>query len=164
MACRHDFGRVMLGIGVSALPTATRAMSTWMPAGKRAFAQGITHSAARLGNMITPPLVAWIDCASRVARFVRCPRNRELRLGSLWGWYFRDDPADHPCDEGTCRARPCSQSMRSRDAEQGTEGASPFLSAGPPHVFGDRRLFLLRLDAVVFPGLDSAIFSCTAIS
>src|SRR5947207_909312 len=28
-------GRVLLGIGVSSLPTATRAMSSWMPASKR---------------------------------------------------------------------------------------------------------------------------------
>src|SRR5436853_4408330 len=34
-------GRVLLGIGVSSLPTATRAMSIWMPASKRGFAQGI---------------------------------------------------------------------------------------------------------------------------
>src|SRR5436190_891667 len=51
-------GRVLLGIGVSALPTATRAMSNWMPASKRGFAQGITHSFARLGNAIAPPLIA----------------------------------------------------------------------------------------------------------
>src|SRR3954466_4984098 len=33
-------GRILLGIGVSALPVATRAMSTWMPAEKRGFSQG----------------------------------------------------------------------------------------------------------------------------
>src|SRR6267143_249172 len=52
--------RVMLGVGVSALPTATRAMSDWTPAGNRGFAQGITHSAARIGNAIAPPLIAWL--------------------------------------------------------------------------------------------------------
>src|SRR3989442_5878616 len=51
-------GRVLLGIGVSALPVATRAMSDWMPAEKRGFAQGITHAFDRLGNAVTPPLVA----------------------------------------------------------------------------------------------------------
>src|SRR5207253_6035302 len=35
-------GRVLLGIGVSALPVATRAMSNWTGAEKRGFAQGIT--------------------------------------------------------------------------------------------------------------------------
>src|SRR5580693_3106077 len=36
-------GRVLLGVGVSALPTATRAMSSWTPASKRGFVQGTTH-------------------------------------------------------------------------------------------------------------------------
>src|SRR5579862_1079950 len=54
------FGRVILGLGVSALPTATRAMAAWSPASNRGFAQGITHSAARFGNALTPPLVAWL--------------------------------------------------------------------------------------------------------
>ena len=53
--------RVLLGFGEGAtFPTATRAMSDWTPAGKRGFAQGITHSCARLGNALTPPLVAWL--------------------------------------------------------------------------------------------------------
>src|SRR6266540_3240491 len=53
--------RVMLGFGEGAtFPVATRAMSDWTPAGKRGFAQGITHSAARLGNALTPPLIAWL--------------------------------------------------------------------------------------------------------
>src|SRR4051812_47077569 len=53
--------RVLLGFGEGAtFPVATRAMADWTPAGKRGFAQGITHSAARLGNALTPPLVAWL--------------------------------------------------------------------------------------------------------
>ena len=51
--------RVMLGLGEGAtFPAATRAMSSWTASSKRGFAQGITHSFARLGNAITPPLVA----------------------------------------------------------------------------------------------------------
>src|SRR5690348_5254016 len=42
--------RVLLGLGEgAALPTATHAMSSWMPASRWGFAQGITHSFARLG-------------------------------------------------------------------------------------------------------------------
>src|SRR6185503_12984205 len=53
--------RVLLGFGEGAtFPTATRAMADWTPAAKRGFAQGITHSCARLGNALTPPLVAWL--------------------------------------------------------------------------------------------------------
>src|SRR3982074_1977030 len=39
------FFRIALGFGEGAtLPTATRAMQSWTPAGKRGFAQGVTHS------------------------------------------------------------------------------------------------------------------------
>jgi MFS family permease len=88
--------RVLLGIGVSALPTATRAMSDWLPARKRGFGQGITHSFARVGNAITPPLVAWLIVLVTW-------RGSFLVIGAIslfwavaWGWYFRDNPAEHP--------------------------------------------------------------------
>lgn len=51
--------RLVLGFGEgAAFPTATRAMASWLPAARWGFAQGITHSAARLGNAVTPPLIA----------------------------------------------------------------------------------------------------------
>jgi sugar phosphate permease len=91
------FARVMLGLGEGAtFPTATRAMSDWTPPGKRAFAQGITHSCARLGNAVTPPLVAWLMA-------IVTWRGSFVILGIIstawaiaWGWYFRDNPGDHP--------------------------------------------------------------------
>ncbi|MCP3709906.1 MFS transporter [Paraburkholderia sp. CNPSo 3274] len=50
--------RFALGVGEGgAFPTATRAFTYWMPVGERGFAQGITHSFARLGGAVTPPLV-----------------------------------------------------------------------------------------------------------
>src|ERR1041385_2487965 len=84
-------GRVLLGIGVSALPVATRAMSNWTAAEKRGFAQGITHAFARLGNALTPPLVAWLILLTSW-------RGSFVVIGALsflwavaWGIYFRDD-------------------------------------------------------------------------
>ena len=51
--------RFALGLGEGAtFPTATRAMATWVPEARWGFAQGITHSAARIGNALTPPIVA----------------------------------------------------------------------------------------------------------
>ncbi|GGF05632.1 MFS transporter [Aliidongia dinghuensis] len=51
--------RFALGLGEGAtFPTATRAMAGWVPEARWGFAQGITHSAARIGNAVTPPLVA----------------------------------------------------------------------------------------------------------
>jgi MFS family permease len=90
------FGRVLLGVGVSALPTATRAMSTWMAPGKRAFAQGITHSAARLGNAITPPLVAGLIAVVAWRGSFVVLGIVSLGWAIAWAWYFRDNPAEHP--------------------------------------------------------------------
>ena len=89
--------RLALGFGEgAAFPTATRAMSSWTPAGSWGFAQGITHSFARIGNAATPPLMAaLLAVASWRASFMM------LGLGSLvwlvvWAWYFRNDPREHP--------------------------------------------------------------------
>src|SRR5437762_4225102 len=89
-------GRVLLGIGVSALPVATRAMSNWTQPEKRGFAQGITHAFARLGNALTPPLVAWlILLVSWRGSFVVIG-SVSMLWAAAWGLYFRDDPAAHP--------------------------------------------------------------------
>jgi MFS family permease len=90
------WGRLVLGIGVSALPIATRAMSAWMPVGKRAFAQGITHSAARLGSAVTPPLVAWLIALVAWRGSFVVLGIASLGWAIVWGWYFRDNPAEHP--------------------------------------------------------------------
>jgi sugar phosphate permease len=88
--------RVMLGFGEGAtFPTATRAMQYWTPAGRRGFAQGLTHSFARFGNAVTPPLVAWLmvlyswRVAFIIIGFI------SLIWVFIWFWYFRDDPKEH---------------------------------------------------------------------
>ena len=89
--------RMLLGLGEGAtFPTATRAMSTWLPGGKSGWAQGITHSAARLGNAITPPVVvALIAVISwRGSFFVMGAIS--LVWVAAWAWYYRDDPRTHP--------------------------------------------------------------------
>ncbi len=51
--------RLALGFGEGAgFPTATRAMASWTPQSKWGFAQGIVHSFARIGNAVTPPIMA----------------------------------------------------------------------------------------------------------
>lgn len=56
--------RFALGVGEGgAFPTATRAFTYWMPVSERGFAQGITHSFARLGGAVTPPLVLAVVAA-----------------------------------------------------------------------------------------------------
>jgi MFS family permease len=88
--------RVLLGFGEgAAFPGATRAMSDWTTKERRGFSQGITHSSARLGNPLTPPLVVWM-----MALFTW--RGSFIILGFIsvvwtvvWVWYFRNDPKDH---------------------------------------------------------------------
>lgn len=71
--CRNLFSfliaRFALGFGEGgAFPTATRAMANWMPPTERGLAQGVVHSAARLGGAVTPPIVVAIIL--------------------LWGWRY----------------------------------------------------------------------------
>ena len=89
--------RLLLGFGEGpAFPSATRAMASWTPVGSWGFAQGIAHSFARMGNAVTPPLMA------ALLAFVSW-RGSFLILGLaslawlfVWAWYFRNDPRDHP--------------------------------------------------------------------
>lgn len=88
--------RLALGFGEGAtFPTATRAMQYWTPATSRGFAQGLTHAFARLGNAITPPMVAaltvWLTWRGSfvVLGIV------SLVWGVVWVWYFRNEPRDH---------------------------------------------------------------------
>ena len=88
--------RLMIGVGEGAtFPVATRAMQAWTPAARRGFAQGITHAFARLGNAMTPPVVAWLIA-------ILSWRGSFVALGCVslvwvaaWIWYFRDVPAEH---------------------------------------------------------------------
>ena len=74
--------RLALGFGEgAAFPTATRAMSSWTPAGSWGFAQGITHSFARIGNAVTPPLMAALLAVRVLARLLRDPGSRRACSG-----------------------------------------------------------------------------------
>jgi MFS family permease len=89
--------RLALGFGEGAgFPTATRAMASWTPQSSWGFAQGILHSFGRIGNAVTPPIMAGLLLFSTW-------RGSFLILGAVsflwlaaWAWYFRDDPREHP--------------------------------------------------------------------
>jgi MFS family permease len=89
--------RLALGFGEgAAFPTATRAMSNWTPVGSWGFAQGITHSFARIGNALTPPLMAaLLVFLTWRAAFVLLGSVSLLWLFA-WAWYFRNEPREHP--------------------------------------------------------------------
>jgi MFS family permease len=88
--------RIALGFGEgAAFPTATRAIATWTPKSRWGFAQGITHSFARIGNALTPPLIVgllmWVSWRGS---FVIVGLASLVWL-CVWAWYFRDDPRKH---------------------------------------------------------------------
>jgi MFS family permease len=89
--------RLLLGFGEGAtFPTATRAMSDWLPAEKRGFGQGITHASARLGNALTPPIVAWLIASLTWRGSFIILGIVSVAWAIVWGLYFRNDPASHP--------------------------------------------------------------------
>jgi len=89
--------RLLLGFGEGAtFPTATRAMSDWLPEKKRGFGQGITHASARLGNALTPPLVAWLIASVTWRGSFIILGIFSVAWAIVWGLYFRNDPASHP--------------------------------------------------------------------
>jgi MFS family permease len=88
--------RVALGFGEGAtFPTATRAMSDWMPKSKRGYAQGITHAFSRLGNAITPWLIAMLIAAISWRGSFIVVGVVSLFWALAWGLYFRNDPKQH---------------------------------------------------------------------
>ncbi|HKB09385.1 MAG TPA: MFS transporter [Vicinamibacterales bacterium] len=89
--------RLMVGFGEGAtFPVATRAMQNWTAVGRRGFAQGLTHSFARLGNAITPPIVAWLIAAVAWRGSFVALGCASLIWVVTWLFYFRDNPSDHP--------------------------------------------------------------------
>lgn len=88
--------RLLLGLGEGAtFPTATRAMSNWMPADKRGFAQGTTHAASRIGNAVAPPLIVWLMIATSWRGAFIVTGIISFLWAIVWIFYFRDNPRDH---------------------------------------------------------------------
>jgi MFS family permease len=89
--------RLLVGLGEGAtFPTATRAMQNWTAPGKRGFAQGITHAFARLGNAVTPPLIALLMAAFNWRGAFFLLGGISLVWVIVWVCYFRNNPKEHP--------------------------------------------------------------------
>ncbi len=89
--------RLALGCGEGpSFSAATAAMRNWYPERRFGFIQGITHSAARLGGAVAPPIVAWIIAAAGWRwSFWICGLMSAVWV-LIWWTYFRDDPHAHP--------------------------------------------------------------------
>ena len=88
--------RFVLGVGEGgAFPTATRAFTFWLPATERGFAQGLTHSFARLGGAVTPPIVIGIAALYSWRESFIALGVISLLWTALYVWFFRNTPVEH---------------------------------------------------------------------
>ncbi len=154
----------MLGVGEGAtFPVATRAMQAWTAPGRRGFAQGITHAFARLGNAMTPPIVAWlIGLVTWRGSFV--PLGcLSLRLGRGVGLVLPRCPVG-----ASARSPPPNSSkLPNRGGRRPARrtfgrGHRTVASARRTHVAGCGRLLLLRVDAVDVPELAAVVLPARA--
>lgn len=89
--------RFLCGAGESGgFPTASRSIYQWLAPHERGFAQGITHSGARLAGAVTPPVAAWLMVHYGW-------RSAFIVFGlvtfvwvAAWYWLYRDSPGAHP--------------------------------------------------------------------
>lgn len=89
--------RVLLGFGEGAtFPSATSVMSRWVPKGKRGFAQGITHSASRIGNAVAPLIVVAIMASYGWRASFYVVGALSLAWVVLWALSYKEHPKDHP--------------------------------------------------------------------
>jgi len=89
--------RVLLGLGEGAtFPAATSAMSRWVSADRRGFAQGITHAASRVGNAVAPTAIVaiMVSYGWRESFYVCAAISFVWVL--LWAVTFTETPARHP--------------------------------------------------------------------
>jgi sugar phosphate permease len=88
--------RILVGLGeAGTIPTATRAMSSWVPRRTRGFAQGFTHTAARLAAAATPPLIVLLLPVVGWRGAFAILGCISLLWALVWYIYFRDDPREH---------------------------------------------------------------------
>ena len=91
------FARVLLGFGEGAtFPAATAAMARWVSKEKRGLAQGITHSAARIGNAVAPSAIVLLMVAYGWRASFYVVGAVSLLWVVLWSATFTEHPKDHP--------------------------------------------------------------------
>jgi ACS family D-galactonate transporter-like MFS transporter len=89
--------RILVGVGEGgAFPAATRALTCWLPVRERGFAQGITHSFARLGGAVTPPIVLAIVTRDGWRASFLMLGAASLVWTAVWLASFRNTPEEHP--------------------------------------------------------------------
>ncbi len=87
--------RGVLGLSESAtFPTATQAMSRWVPRDRNGFVQGVVHSASRLGTAAAPIIVAVLIAAVSWRFSFIAVGIVSVLWAVVWFILFRDQPKD----------------------------------------------------------------------
>jgi len=87
--------RAILGFSESAtFPTATQAMSRWMPPDRNGFVQGIVHSASRLGTFAAPIVVTTLIIWTGWRESFFIVGVLSMAWAVVWFVMFRDRPKD----------------------------------------------------------------------
>jgi MFS family permease len=87
--------RGVLGLSESAtFPTATQAMSRWVPRDRNGFVQGVVHSASRLGTAAAPILVAALIAVANWRFSFVLVGIVSVIWAVVWFALFRDQPKD----------------------------------------------------------------------
>lgn len=88
--------RALLGFSESAaFPTATSAMSRWVPSDRNGFVQGVVHSASRLGNAAAPLIVAALIVWAGWRESFYILGALSVAWGIVWVLFFRNRPDEH---------------------------------------------------------------------
>jgi MFS family permease len=89
--------RLLLGLTESAaFPTATQAMSRWIPRDRNGFAQGVVHSASRLATAAAPLIVAALIVWGGWRSSFLLVGVLSLVWAVIWVTLFRNRPMDYP--------------------------------------------------------------------
>jgi MFS family permease len=89
--------RLLLGFGEgAAFPAATAAMSRWVAAGHRGYAQGMTHAAARIGNAAAPAMIVLVMTRYGWRQSFYVSAALSFLWVVLWALSFTELPQDHP--------------------------------------------------------------------
>ena len=147
--------RFLLGVGEGgAFPTATRAFTYWMPVAERGFAQGITHSFARLGGALAPMVVVWIVLARGWRASFVILGCVSVAWTALWLLVFRNTPAEHRWvkEEELREIGVDAAQMRAA-----AKGATPWRSMLERMWLSSPGRLLLRLGALGLPRLAALV-------
>jgi ACS family glucarate transporter-like MFS transporter len=127
--------RFLFGVGeAGAWPNAARVFARWIPARERGRVQGVFFAGAHLSGGLTPIFVAYLMTFLHWRVIFLIFGCVGFVWALTWGWWFRDEPRDHP-----------SVGPAERNLIESTRGLAANHGGAWSQVFRTRGLFPLCL-------------------